>query len=63
MDTIVLATSWILLVFLAVSVIGGLFLIGRPKDDSSEHTAGGYLAKLLGSALQLVVVGRCLGWW
>jgi hypothetical protein len=62
MDGIVAVASWIMLAGGAIKTLCGPFLIGEAKGDA-VHTPGEYLVGLVGTALQVVLVGRCLGWW
>ena len=52
--------TWVLVVLATISLVGGPFLIGKPRD---EFTAFSYLVGALNAVLTLLVCGRVLGWW
>ena len=57
---LVTVAAWTLVALQSFYVLTAPFMIGRARDPRS---AGDYVLGLLGAAVELVVIGRVLGWW
>lgn len=62
MDTFVSGVAVGMLIINAITVVGGPWMIGRPKMPT-HYTAAWYLTTTLGAGLSSLLAGRVLGWW
>jgi hypothetical protein len=52
--------AWTVIILHLIAVIGGPLHIGKPKSPSN-HTAGEYIWRLVGSAIVIALALRVLG--
>lgn len=60
MDVLVIGCAYLVLGASVLAFVGGAFLIGKPRGT---YTASMYLANVLLSLIDVVLVGRIFGWW